>query len=219
MLVLKRTIGNPLQLRAWFPSDLQLGSIFIPELLDVPVGQELCLWLVLQDLHVDLYFVGTIGFRRLKANKGVHGLSKGSGLVLRPGHVSELGFLQRLLTDGPGEIAARRFARTPILAPWEAKVVVPHLRMWSPATVSEISLGGARVKLDLMPLHKGAVLQLELPGHSKAVHELELAWFQAGQQKVLAGLSRSPENNTTAADWEELVARAMEYFRGRVRET
>lgn len=218
MLVLKRTLENPLHLRPWFPPNLQLGSLFLPELVDIPVGQEICLWVVLPTLQVDLYFVGTIAFRRLKAVKGNHGLARGSGLVLRPGHVAELSFLRRLLTEGTGPIAARRFTRTPLLVPWEAKIVVPHLRLWSPAILSEISLGGARIRLDLMPLHKGAMVQVELPGRSTAVHELELAWFQAGQEKVLAGLSRSPERPMTR-EWEDMVAQAMEYFRSRVRET
>lgn len=219
MLVLKRVIENPLSLRAWFPPDQRLGTIFLPDVVDIPVGQEICVWLVLSGLHVDLYLLGTVLFRRLKAVKGNPGLAAGSGLGLRPGHVAELGFLQKLLTHGTGPIAMRRYTRTPILVPWEAKVVIPHLRMWSPATLTEISLGGARIDMDMMPVHEGALVKMELPWHSGAVHELELAWFRMADGRVRAGLSRPLGSTISDTDWEELVARAMSYFRGRVRET
>jgi hypothetical protein len=219
MLVLKRVVENPLSLRSWFPPDLRVGTLFLPNLVDIPVGQEICLWLVIPGLHVDLYLLGTVLFRRLKAMRGNPGMAAGSGLALRPGHVTELNFLQRLLTHGTGPIAMRRFTRTPLLVPWEAKVVVPHLSMWSPATLTEISLGGARIVLDMMPVHEGALMKVELPWHSGAVHELELAWFRMSEEKVCAGLSRPLGSPLGERDWEELVARAMEYFRGRVRET
>jgi len=218
MLVLKRVIRNPLSLRAWFPPDQRVGSLFLPEVVDLPVGQEICLWIELASLHVDLYVVGTVTFRRLKPGGAGGRLPAGSGLSLRPGQQIELAFLQRLLTLGAGPIAMRRFQRTPLLVPWEAKVVVPQLRMWSPATLTDISLGGARVQLSMMPLTEGASIQVELPWHSAAEHQLECAWFRVVDQQLLAGLSRPLVGNLNAHEWEELVARAMEYFRGRVRD-
>lgn len=219
MLVLKRVIKNPMAMRRWFPPDLRVGTIFVPDVVDIPVGQEICLWLDFPSLKVDIYLVGTVLFRRLQPGSGSAKLPVGSGLALRPGHQSELTFLQRLLTSGAGPIAMRRFPRTPLLVPWEAKVVVPHLRMWSPATLTEISVGGARVHIDIMPLHEGATLQIGLPWHSGTKHQLELAWFRVSDERLLVGLSRPVSAGVQPGEWEALVARAVDYFRGRVRET
>jgi hypothetical protein len=219
VLVLKRDIHNPLEIRRWFPPDLRVGTLFIPDTTDLTVGQEICVWLVLPSLQVDLYLVGTVVFRRLRAGGSGSVLHPGAGLALRPGQQAELAFLQRLLTQGTGPIAMRRFVRTPLLIPWEARVEVPHLNMWSPAILTEISLGGARIQFEPMPLHSGARVSIGLPWHSSSHHELQLAWFRLENQKVLAGLSRPLAHTMDQRDWEELVRRAMEHFRARVRIT
>lgn len=219
MIVLKRTVQSPLDLRGWFPPNQPVGTLFLPAVTDLQVGQEICLWLQMPELGVNLHMIGTVIFRRLNALPTRPPQPPGSGLALRPGFHPELRFLQRLLTTGAGPIAQRRHVRTPVLAPWEARVVLPTLRLWSPATVIEISLGGARVELDLLPLAEGTLLQMDLPWHSEANHPLELAWFRIHDNRVLAGLKRPASRSSLDEEsWEELVARAMEHFRSRVRE-
>ncbi len=213
MQTLQKTISNPRELHAWFPTELRTGYIFLPGVISVPVGEELCVWIQFPPYRAEVYLTGLVAWRRIR---DAPGMPAGTGLSLRPAQVDEMTFLGRLLTGDIKPLPERLHSRTRILAPWSCTVVVPHIGKWSPAALTEISPGGARVELSMLPVHDGCMIQVNLPWHSESMHTMHLAWYRSGGGHVQLGLSRKLQGRVHEREWDTLVDAAARHFSSQV---
>ncbi len=209
MRVLKHVVKSPGDLKQYFPSELKAEQVFLPDVTDLSVGENLCVWFHLPRHHVDVYLQGLVIWKRARASRA---LAAGTGIQASDGQMAELSFLDRVLNRSVAPMPERRHPRTPILTPWTCKVVVPDIKMWSPARLTDISLGGARIQADMMPVHHGALVQVGLSWHSGSTHDLELVWFQVSDGQVRLGLNRLPKATIHENEWKSLVERAMNSF-------
>ncbi len=209
MRVLKQVVSGPGDLSRFLGDDPSAEQVFLPDVVDLEVGQRVCVWFHLPRHRVDVYLQGMVVWKRARPSRA---LAAGVGLELSPGQVAELSFLERVRNRQVEPLPERRHPRTPILAPWSCKVVVPEIKMWSPAQVTDISLGGARICADMMPVHQGALVQVGLSWHSGTRHDLELVWFQVAEGQVRLGLNRLPKATIHENEWRSLVERARQAF-------
>ncbi len=209
MRVIKQIVDSPGDLRKYFPADLSAEQVFLPDVIDFGVGENLCVWFHLTRYNADVYLQGLVIWKRARASRV---LAAGIGMAVSSGQMAELSFLDRVVNRSVQPLPERRHHRTPILVPWSCKVVVPDLKMWSPATVTDISPGGARIHADMMPVHHGALVQVGLSWHSGTTHDLELVWFQVADGQVRLGLNRLPKATIHENEWRSLVDRAVDAF-------
>jgi len=213
MQTLQKIIHNPRELHAWFPTDLRAGYIFLPGVTDVPVGEEICVWIQFPPFRAEVYLTGVVAWRRMRSAAS---MPAGTGFSLLPPQVDEMTFLGRLLTGDIRPLPERHFARTRILSPWSCTVVVPHIGKWSSATLTEISPGGARVQLSMLPVHNGCLIQVNLPWHSESMHTMHLAWSRSSGGHVQLGLSREQRGMLHEREWDILVDAASRYFSSQI---
>lgn len=209
MRVLKQVVNSPGDLKRYFPADLSADQVFLPDVTEFSVGESLCIWFHLPRHNADVYLQGLVVWKRPRASRA---LAAGTGVVVSSGQMAELSFLDRVLNRSVPPLPERRHQRTPILTPWTCKVVVPDIQMWSPAKVTDISPGGARIHADMMPVHQGALVQVGLSWHSGSTHDLELVWFQVADGEVRLGLNRLPKATIHENEWRSLVERAIQAF-------
>lgn len=209
MRTLQKTIHQARELHAWFPTELRAGYIFLPDVTTVPVGEELCVWIQFPPYRAEVYLTGLVAWRRMRSAPS---MPAGSGFSLRPPQISEMTFLGRLLTGDAQPLPERLHLRTRILAPWSCTVVVPHIGKWSPAALTEISQGGARVELSLLPVHQGCQIQVNLPWHSESMHSMQLAWHRSSGGGVQLGLARELRGMLHEREWDTLVEAATRHF-------
>ncbi len=213
MRTLKKIVTNPHELRTWFPPELQAGFIFLPGITQAGVGEEVCVWIELPSYRAEIYLTGLVAWRRMRHSLE---LPSGMGVSLRPGQVSEMTFLGRLLTGAVNPLPERLHVRTRLLAPWSCTATVPHLGKWCPALISEISRGGARLEMSMLPVHEGCQVQLNMPWHSQTMHELVLVWYQVHGGQILLGLHRESKDREQEREWDVLVDAAHRHFTSQV---
>ena len=218
MQVLKKVIQDAGEIHAWFPPELQTGFLFLPDVVHLSVGEELCLWLFFPQYRAELYILGMGAWRRPRSGSQARTLPAGTGLALKPGQANELSFLGKMLTGDAEPLPQRLYHRTRILEPWGCQIVVPHLGTWTPASLIEISEGGARVVIGVMPVHEGCQIQIGMPWHSTTNHVMSLAWFKHHGGEVSLGLSRAQEGGIPAQEWDLLVDYANRHFRSFVKD-
>lgn len=209
MRVIKQIVNGPGDLKRNFPAEMKAEQVFLPDVVDLSVGESVCIWFHLPRHHVDVYLQGLVVWKRARASRA---LAAGTGIAASPGQMAELSFLDRVLNRSVAPMPERRHPRTPILAPWSCKVVVPDIKMWSPAQLTDISMGGARIEADMMPVHQGTLVQVGLSWHSGSTHDLELVWFQVADGQVRLGLNRLPKAEIHENEWKSLVERATKAF-------
>lgn len=212
MQILKKTIHNPIELRRWFPTELRAGFLFLPGEKRVSVGEEVLVWITLPEFHAELYLAGVVAWRRLQAGGPRAPLPAGTGVSIAGGQDRELRFLARLLAGEVQPLPLRMHPRTPLISPWNCHVIVPHAQIWSPATIRNISPGGAEVIANQMPLHEGCLIQLGFRWHSGTTLNMELAWFRLAGEKVRLGLHRQPKGAIHEQEWAQLLGFALSHF-------
>ena len=213
MRTLKKIIQDPRELHDWFPSELRAGYIFLPGVTQAGVGEEVCIWIQLPPYRAEIYLTGLVAWRRLQH---MPGLPAGTGVGLRPGQVDELTFMGRLLTGDVKPLPERLHERTRILSPWSCTIVVPHLGKWSPAALTDISPMGARVELQMLPVHEGCQVQINLPWQSEAMHSMELVWYRTAGGQLKLGLRRNQLGELHEKEWDALVEAAFRHFQSQV---
>ena len=209
MRVIKKVVNSPGDLKRYFPAELKAEQVFLPDVADLSVGASVCVWFQVPRHNADVYLQGLVSWKRARASRA---LAAGTGISLSTGQMAERSFLDRVLNRSVPPLPERRHKRTPILTPWTCKVVLPDIKMWSPAKVTDISPGGARIHADMMPVHHGALVQVGLSWHSGSTHDLELVWFQVGDGEVRLGLNRLPKATIHENEWNSLVERANQAF-------
>lgn len=213
MQTLQKTIHNPRELHEWFPTDLRTGFIFLPRIISVGVGEELCVWIQLPPYRAEVYLTGLVAWRRIR---DAPGMPAGTGFALRPPQVEEMTFLGRLLTGDVRPLPERLYTRTRILSPWSCTVVVPHMGQCCPAALTEISAGGARVELTTVPGGQGCPVHVNLPWHSESLHTMHLVWHRNSGGLVQLGLSREQRGMGHEREWDTLVDAATRHFSSQI---
>ncbi len=213
MQTLQKIIQNPRELHDWFPTELRSGYIFLPGVTEVGVGEELCVWIQFPAFRAEVYLTGLVAWRRLRQAPN---LPAGTGLSLRPPQVVEMTFLGRLLSGDVRPLPERHFTRTRLLSPWSCTVLVPHLGKWVTAELNEISPGGARAELCMLPVHEGCVIQVNLPWHSESMHTMHLAWYRNSGGQIQLGMAREQRGRVHEREWDTLVDAASRYFTSQI---
>ncbi len=212
MRTLQKIISDPHELCAWFPSQMRAGFVFLPGVTSVQVGEELCVWIKVPSYRAEVYLTGVVAWRRLKRSEHAPAMGPGSGLALRPPQQAEIAFLGRLIIGAVQPLPERHFARTRILVPWSCAVMLPRVGRWCPASLMEISPGGARVELPALPVRQGCAVDVTLPWHSQASHRMHLAWHRATGGHVQLGLTRRLDGSLHEREWDSLVEAASRHF-------
>ena len=93
MRVLKQVINGPGDLKRYFPPEVKAEQVFLPDVADLSVGENVCLWFHLPRHNANVYLQGLITWKRARASRA---LADGSGFQASSGQMSELAFLDRV---------------------------------------------------------------------------------------------------------------------------
>ena len=209
MQVIRLIASDVSDIKRWFPANLPAGYLFAPGIASFPVGEAVAVWLRIPYLRVELFLQGLVAWRRQQAGATGHKLPAGTGVALDPRHGPEIAMLGRIVMGERIPMPPRGHPRLPVIDPWSCNVIIPHLQLYTPAAILDISEGGARVGMGLLPLHEGCAVEIGLPWHSGTTHAMSLAWYRTQGGELRLGLQRRAKGRIHEEEWADLLVVAQ----------
>lgn len=216
MKVIRTTLKDVNALRRRFLPEMQHGGLFVPNAVDLEVGEPVCLWMQLHSHCADLHLYGIVYWLRHRSgNQKNVNLRTGAGIGFRAGQEEQVAFLRRALSSHAKAFPVRRPTRTPLLSPWRC-----HLKWDSAdpraAVLTDISDDGAQCMVGPIPVEPGHQVEVLLPWHSETPHVMEVAWKRQSDTRFRLGLRRTETDAEAEEEWRALSDRARRQFTSQI---